>query len=151
MSINNGPQNHLFPFTVNKEGPVDAQQYLSVVPSTQLTLDPITDAFPRYTTVVMGRLLEGLEITPPKTCEGYVWKLDKNDNDEDNNGYDEDYQDEQSHQPSSLHWTKTGTKVDKFILWKKDIAPSPHDPRLHALESWMTIADLIHQPIPINQ
>ncbi|SAM09601.1 hypothetical protein [Absidia glauca] len=147
---------HLFPFTFDKEGPVDAETFLSVTPSTATILKSNTfvDDLARHSTVIMGRLLQGIEVTAPSGLEGHVWQQEAVENT--NDGYDEDYEEHQSDnddEPVAKNsvWSRTETKVgDSFILWKKDIAPPATDPRIHALESWITIADTIHTPIPIK-
>ncbi|KAI8341736.1 hypothetical protein BC941DRAFT_414347 [Chlamydoabsidia padenii] len=159
ITTNQTTTTHLFPFTFDKEGPVDAHKFLSVTPSTALTIKsgtPVDDLL-RHSTVIMGRLLEGIEIKPPANCKGYVWKQETNALNDD--GYDDDYQEQHSDEEeqdtpinkNSL-WSRTDVKVgESFILWKKDIAPPSSDPRIHAIESWITIADMIHKPIPIKQ
>ncbi|ORZ17821.1 hypothetical protein BCR42DRAFT_450376 [Absidia repens] len=158
-------QHHLLPFAIDLEGPIDAAQFLSVIPSTtpQINVGTWVDACARRSTVIMGRLLEGIEVTPPDNCQGHVWTLESTNTDtqsETNSDYDDDYEehidDEDSNGASGMNntgkvWSRSTTTVDSFILWKKDVAPSPMDPRLNAIESWMNIADMIHKPIPINQ
>lgn len=72
MTVANKPMSHVFPFTFDKEGPVDAETFLSVTPSTApiLKSNTFVDDLARHSTVIMGRLLQGIEITPSSDYEG---------------------------------------------------------------------------------
>ncbi|CAO3650486.1 unnamed protein product [Cunninghamella echinulata] len=100
----------------------------------------------------MGRKLDGIKVTPKDNIKGNVWKQVKKTN-EDTMDYNEDYVDteDDNNKDQNIEWIRTDKKIDDFILWKKDIAPPSDDPRLNALDSWLDMADLIHQPIPLKQ
>lgn len=70
------------------------------------------------------------------------------ENNESDNGYDDDYEDGDDNEHNEMNndgkvLSRSTTTVNSFILWKKDVAPSPTDPRLNAIESWINIADLV--------
>lgn len=81
---------------------------------------------------------------------GHVWQQEAVENTSEE-GYDDDYEEHPSDdddEPVAKNsvWSRTETKVGpSFILWKKDIAPPASDPRIHALESWFTIADAVRR------
>ncbi|CAO3653204.1 unnamed protein product [Cunninghamella blakesleeana] len=134
-------KNHLFPFGLDKDKKLEQiDQYLNIELNTESK---------QYSTVLMGRQLEGLPITLKHNMKGYVWKQVKKIN-EDNMDYDDDYIDVNI-KDADIEWIRTNKTVDDFILWKKDIIPLQNDPRFNALESWLDMSDLIHQPIPLNQ
>ncbi|CAO3598393.1 unnamed protein product [Absidia cylindrospora] len=126
-------QNHLLPFTIDLEGPIDAAQFLSVIPSTtpQINVGTWVDACARQSTVIMGRLLEGIEITPPENCQGHVWTLEatnKDSHDESTSDYDDNYEEHDDDDTSGMNnngkvWSRSTTTVESFILWKRTWLP----------------------------
>ncbi|CDH58317.1 predicted protein [Lichtheimia corymbifera JMRC:FSU:9682] len=120
---------HLFPFSVAQDCSINSQTFLHVSPETReehrhKSLDTLQ-------TVVRGRRLVGLDVKLPDTVQGHLWK-EKDDDDQ--------------------HvWVKQkASKIDRFVLWKKDTAPSDQDPRLKSIENWLNVAECIHEPIPLE-
>lgn len=107
---------HLFPFSVDYEGPVKSKEYLSVEkgPNGQ------------YETVILGRQLIGHSVSTSGITQGHVFKKDM-------------FVDEQD-QKESMPWKKTDTVINDYILWKKDTAPDKQDARIKAIESWLDIS-----------
>ncbi|KAI9307838.1 hypothetical protein BJ944DRAFT_228282 [Cunninghamella echinulata] len=138
-------KNHLFPFGLEKDKKIEHIDHY-------LNIESNNDSTKEYSTILMGRKLEGIQVTPKSNIKGNIWKQVKKTN-EDTMDYDEDYVDteEDNNKDQNIEWIRTDKNIDDFILWKKDIAPPSDDPRLIALDSWLDMADLIHQPIPLKQ
>ncbi|KAI8144907.1 hypothetical protein BJV82DRAFT_667448 [Fennellomyces sp. T-0311] len=127
------PTVHLLPFTSSHEGPVNSQQYFQFAPTTSLEHKHAT--IETYETMVMGRRLIGYNIELPKTCTGNIWQ------------YVEAREEEEEQSPKLVKRSRPA--VSRFVLWKKDTAPSDQDPRLKVIKDWHNVTDAIHEPIPL--
>ncbi|KAL9551807.1 hypothetical protein MBANPS3_004078 [Mucor bainieri] len=133
---------HLFPFSVDKEGTVNTKQYFKYEKS--------ESDQEQYDTIMMGRKLVGRSIVLNDKTQCLVYEKTSSDRYEDG---DEDQvmeeADDDDQEEKVSAWTRTDKSIHEFILWKKDTAPSAHDPRIHALDEWIDIAEAIHEPIPL--
>ncbi|KAI8064632.1 hypothetical protein BC940DRAFT_305551 [Gongronella butleri] len=125
---------HLLPFKVFKEEKVDTDKFLSITHDNQAR-----------STVIAGRILEGIELTP--SVPGYIWKQSIN-YDAMDDAYDSENEEENTQTPAK-EWTRTDTKIEKLIVWNKDTAPAANNPQALALEHWVKMADVIHGEIPL--
>lgn len=109
---------HLFPFSVDYEGPVKSKEYLQI--------EKIENE--QYETVVMGRQLFGHSVSIHGNTQGHVWIKDTK---------------EEKEEEEQMKWKKSNTIVDEFILWKKDRAPDKKDARIRAVENWLNISQAV--------
>lgn len=66
-------------------------------------------------------------------ASGHVWKKHS------------EQREEEEDQESWIK-SKETAPISKFVLWKKDYAPSDQDPRIKALESWFDISEAVSEP-----
>ncbi|KAI8388052.1 ribonuclease H2, subunit C [Radiomyces spectabilis] len=138
------PTAHLFPFSVQREGPTNAQHYLSLTAHEEAAPQDL-QTHRLYSSVVMGRQLHGYELCLEKhNCQGHIWR--EVGADDQNQDHDEEVEEDQ--QPQL--WEKTGEPISNFVLWKKDKFPSADDARSKALNGWVDIAEAIHAPISLT-
>ncbi|KAI8376775.1 hypothetical protein BD560DRAFT_367456 [Blakeslea trispora] len=117
---------HLLPFSVQKEESINTAKYLQI--------DKNEEGI--YETVIHGRKLLGRAIQIKAPTQGHVW-------------YQDTEEELELKKESTAEWHRSKTSISEFILWKKDHAPDPKDPRIHALQSWIPLAQTIHEPLPI--
>ncbi|KAI8997019.1 hypothetical protein BDB01DRAFT_892625 [Pilobolus umbonatus] len=124
---------HLLPFSVGKEEHINAKDYFR-----------ITKEEDGYETALFGRKLVGQLIHTSRSTEGHIYTKEEEEIDDMD---DMEYMDEDE---KSSVWKKRETTIDEFILWKKDTAPSQHDPRKIALKNWIDLSKSIHEVIHLD-
>ncbi|ORX43539.1 hypothetical protein DM01DRAFT_324342 [Hesseltinella vesiculosa] len=137
----NASEAHLLPFKVFKEEYVEAEKFLAVADNDDQ--ENISRSM-----VLVGRTLKGIALAP--SCPGYVWeeKLIKAQS-----SCHDDSEDDASDTPQAeicKYLKRKGNKIVHMTLWNKDVAPSTECPQTVTIQSWMSLAEIIHQPIPLN-
>lgn len=112
---------HLFPFSVDLEGPINAKTFLNIEKKEG----------DEFETKFNGRQLIGRPVSVQGTTQGHVWIKETA------------YEEEEEEEDKQAIWKKTSTTVDEFILWKKDRAPDKQDDRIKALENWLDISQSV--------
>ncbi|KAG2204998.1 hypothetical protein INT47_002622 [Mucor saturninus] len=120
---------HLLPFGIDREGPINTKEYFSVEKNND-----------QLETIMLGRKLIGTPVQLTNNTIGNVWEKKLSDDDINN-------EDDETEEKST--WIKSDKTIEEFILWKKDAAPNPQDPRINSLHSWLDISQTVNTKIKV--